>query len=167
MTGKPDVPTGMEPLKKRVKEAYEHDVDRTHKSLMRAWIAFGLTFGMVRALTYSIREGIVPNVNLATEGLHIHHYVWGVAMLMLMGHLALVDDKARYHKWLAIMYGVSAALIIDEFALLLNLRDVYWAEEGRWSVDIALCIIAVLGIYLVAPRFWRHVAAEIRRRRTR
>lgn len=157
---KPPAPVS-EPLAARVKDAFEHDLDTTHQSLLRAWIAFGITFALVRALTYSIREEIIPNVNLATEGLHIHHYVWGVALLMLMGHLALVDDRARHHKWLSIMYGVGSALIIDEFALLLNLEDVYWAEEGRWSVDIALALIASFGTYLVARKFWHHVAREV------
>ena len=80
---------------------------------------------------------------------------------MLVGFFALVDDKARHHRPLSVAYGIAAALVIDEFALLLNLKDVYWAEEGRWSVDIALAIIAVLGIYVTAARFWASVVREV------
>ena len=150
-----------EALRGKVQESYREELDQTHRSLLRAWIAFGVTFGLTRLLTHAIREEWVPNVNLATDALHIHHYVWGIALLMLVGFLALVDDKARFHKPLSIAYGIGAALIVDEFALLLNLRDVYWAEEGRWSVDIALAIITVTGVYVTARRFWHAAAREV------
>jgi len=129
--------------------------------LLRAWIAFAATFAVLRAVTHGIRAGILPNVNLATEGLHIHHYIWGVGLLLIVGYLLLVDDKAQWHRPLSIAYGVAAALIIDEFALLLNLRDVYFADEGRWSVDIALAVATFLGIYVTAARFWHSAAKEL------
>jgi hypothetical protein len=63
------------------------------------------------------------------------------------------------HPLFATAYGASLALIVDEFALLLDLRDVYWAEQGRVSVDLAVAIIAGLGLCLTAPplvRRFRH-----------
>ena len=59
-------------------------------------------------------------------------------------------------------FGIGAALVIDEFGLWLNLRDVYWLREGRISIDAAILIAALLGVYYTADRFWRQVAAEIR-----
>jgi hypothetical protein len=70
-------------------------------------------------------------------------------------------DQPKWHPRLAIPFGVGAALVLDEFALLLNLEDVYWAKEGRQSLDAVVLALALLGAYLVAERFWRSVAREI------
>ena len=70
-------------------------------------------------------------------------------------------DQPEWHPRLAIPFGVGAALVLDEFALLLNLEDVYWAKEGRQSLDAVVLALALLGAYLVAERFWRSAAREI------
>ncbi|MDQ1703120.1 MAG: hypothetical protein QOF57_2372, partial [Frankiaceae bacterium] len=66
-----------------------------------------------------------------------------------------------YNPWLGLAYGIGCALVIDEFALLLDLRDVYWSAEGRVSVDAALVVIVVLGVYVSAATFWRRAANEV------
>ncbi len=147
-------------LRHRIHEAYD-EVDRTHRSLLLAWVAFAVTFGVLRALTYSIKQGVGPFGDIAVGGVHLHHYVWGIALLMLVGFISLVVDSPRYNPHLGVLYGIACALIIDEYALLLNLRDVYWSEEGRISVDVALGVIAVLGIYVSAASFWRRVTSEV------
>lgn len=157
------------PLPRRVKQAYQREVDRTHASLLAAAAAFAVTFGLLRALTHAIRAEALPWGNFTPAGLHIHHYVWGVAMLLVLGLINLIVDQPEHNVWLGAAYGVAAALIIDEYALLLNLRDVYWTGEGRISVYIALGIIAVSAIYAAATSFWRAVGREVwrsaRRRR--
>jgi hypothetical protein len=158
-------------LATRVHDAYVEEVDRTHQSLLAAWVAFGVTFGFLRALTYAIREELVPWGNVELGTVHVHHYVWGVALLLVVGLVSLIVDTPKYNPWLGLVYGVAAALVIDEYALLLNLRDVYWQEEGRVSVDVALGTIAALGVYLTAASFWRRLGRELvaslRRRRSR
>ncbi len=111
-------------LRTRLRAAYEDEIDRTHRSLLLAWAGFAVTFGLLRALTYGIRHDLVPWGNVTPGGLHIHHYVWGIGLLLLVGLISLVVDSPRYNPWLGLVYGVGAALVIDEFALLLNLRDV-------------------------------------------
>jgi hypothetical protein len=129
---------------------------------VRLLLAFAVTFAVVRALTFGIRYHLVPVNNIVTPGgLHIHHYVWGIFIVLLVGFLALTFDQARWHPWLAIPFGVGAALVLDEFALLLNLQDVYWAKEGRQSLDAVVLVVALLGVYLVAERFWRAAAREV------
>lgn len=161
-----------EHLSSRVRRAYQEEVDRTHRSLLHAAVAFAVTFGLLRALTYGIRYDVLPWGNIVLGGgLHIHHYVWGVAMLLVLGLVELVVDTPRYNPWFGIGYGIAAALVIDEFALLLNLRDVYWSNEGRISVDVALGTIALGAIYAAATSFWRRLGRELwrslRRRRRR
>lgn len=148
-------------LTERVTEAFHEEVDRTHQSLLNAALAFTVTFALLRLLTYSIREGWVPWGNIVARGLHIHHYVWGVLLLLLLGIFVLVVDSPRYNPWLGLVYGVASALVVDEFALLLNLRDVYWTTEGRLSVDLALGLIALSGVYLAAASFWRRLGHEL------
>lgn len=152
---------GSQPLGERVSEAFHEEVDRTHQSLLNAAVAFAVTFALLRLLTYGIREGVLPWGNIVARGLHIHHYVWGVGLLLILGLFSLVVDTPRYNPWVGAVYGFASALVVDEFALLLNLRDVYWATEGRLSVDLALGLMAISAIYLAAVSFWRRLGDEL------
>jgi hypothetical protein len=154
---------GDERLSRRVREAYREEVDHTHESLLNAAIAFTLTFGLLRGLTYAIKYRLVPWGDVVTGGVHLHHYVWGVALLLVVGMVSLIVDTPRYNPVLGILYGVGTALVIDEFALLLNLRDVYWTNEGRISIDLALTTIAVALVYFLAKAFWRRLGRELLR----
>ena len=156
-------------IRDRVRRAYREEVDRTHRSLLNAAVAFAFTFGLLRLLTYGIRERWLPWGNVVAGDVHIHHYVWGVALLLVVGLMSLIIDSPRLNPLLGAAYGVAAALVIDEFALLLNLRDVYWTTEGRISVDVALGTMALAAIYFAATSFWRRLGRELvrglRRRR--
>jgi hypothetical protein len=154
---------GREHLAERVREAYREEVDHTHQSLLNAATAFTLTFAGLRGLTYAIRYGLLPWGDIVTGGVHLHHYVWGVGLLLVVGMVSLIVDSPRYNPLLGVLYGVATALVVDEFALLLNLRDVYWTKEGRVSVDIALCTIAVAAVYFTARAFWRRLGHELMR----
>ena len=70
--------------------------------------------------------------------------------------------RAVGHPAVAAAYGAGTALITDEFALLLDLQDVYWAEQGRLSVDVSFGVLAALGTYLTAKPFWDEVAKVTR-----
>lgn len=99
-----------EHLSTRVGRAYREEVDRTHRSLLNAALAFAVTFGLVRALTYAIRFDLLPWGNIVLGGgLHIHHYVWGVGLLLVLGLVGLIVDHPRYNPWLGLGYGVAAA----------------------------------------------------------
>jgi hypothetical protein len=149
-------------LRKRIVAAYQQHVDYRREAALRMWLAFILTFGFLRFLTYGIRYHFLPARNIVTSGgLHIHHFVWGILILLIVGFLSITINSPRLHAWLAPAFGIGAALVIDEFALWLNLRDVYWAREGRISVDVAILIAALLGVYYTADRFWRQVMGEL------
>jgi hypothetical protein len=78
-------------------------------------------------------------------GLHIHHLVWGICLMMISGFLGFALQP--YSPWLEIfaaLFGIGMGLTLDEFALWLRLEDVYWADEGRESVD-AVVVAAILG----------------------
>jgi len=151
-------------LSHRVVESYRYHIDYKREAALRAWVAFIAMFVFLRGLTYGIRHHLLPAKNVVTSsGLHIHHFVWGILILLVIGFLALMLEQPRWHPWLAIGFGFGAALVIDEFALWLNLKDVYWAKEGRSSVDLAIVIFALLGLYYAADRFWRDIIRDLGR----
>jgi hypothetical protein len=86
-------------------------------------------------------------------GEHLHHYLWGIGMLAGIGAVAVRgEDRHRRHPAVALSYGVALALIIDEFALLPDLKDVYWAKQGRISIDLGIGGSAAAGSYFAPVR---------------
>ena len=126
-------------------------MDPCQRSALISWLAFTATFASVRGITYSIRSGRGPFRNLSLGGEHVHHYLWGIGLLAGVGAIAVRGDESlRQHPVVAVSYGSGLALIVDEFALLLDLRDVYWARQGRISVDLGIGGVAVAGSYFAS-----------------
>ena len=126
-------------------------LDPCQRSALISWLAFAATFATVRGVTYSIRAGRGPFRNLSLGGEHLHHYLWGIGLLAGVGAIAVRgDERLRQHPVVAVSYGSGLALIVDEFALLLDLRDVYWARQGRISVDLGIGGVAVAGSYFAS-----------------
>jgi hypothetical protein len=100
---------------------------------------------------YCITHQIPPFHFVVVEGRHVHHLVFGILILLAVGYAWLSeigvgegDSSLLASRLLSILYGVGAALTLDEFALWLNLRDVYWSPEGRASVDAIVLFGALL-----------------------
>jgi hypothetical protein len=75
--------------------------------------------------------------------------MWGIGMVSAVGALAVAGrEEHRRHPLTGITYGAGLALIVDEFALLLDLKDVYWARQGRLSVDLGVGMVALGGTLL-------------------
>ena len=92
--------------------------------------------------------------NVTPGGLHIHHAVFGV-VLMLVGSvtgLAVPVGSTAWRSIAAGVLGIGSALVLDEFALILQLRDVYWSKEGRTSIDAVFVAIAVAGLLVIGVR---------------
>jgi len=117
---------------------------------------FLLSFLFIRASTRLMRSPKVPwwPGSVTPGGLHIHHMVFGIVAMMLAGFLefALLPGSP-WVEIFAAAFGVGAGLTIDEFALWLHLEDVYWAKEGRSSIDafVIACIVGGLVFLGVAP----------------
>jgi hypothetical protein len=142
---------------RRPQEAYRR-LDPPQQTALVGWLAFTTTFTLVRVITHSIRGGKGPFRNVKLGGEHIHHYLWGIAMVAAAGGIALRGEEVKHwHPALGATYGAGSALVVDEFALLLDLEDVYWAKQGRVSVDTAVGLIAAAGSYFAAVDFWHHL----------
>ncbi|MFJ6695286.1 hypothetical protein ACIQM4_04340 [Streptomyces sp. NPDC091272] len=122
------------------------------RGLVLAWWGFTLTFGGMRLLTWLIHIDMAGVGDVQAGGVHIHHYVWGILLLAVVGAVGLVHRSARTRTWTGLAYGVGLALIVDEAALLISLEDVYWDTEGGISIALALAVIAVAGSILTATR---------------
>jgi hypothetical protein len=134
-----------------VRRAFREDLDAGQRSALLSWLAFTATFGAVRGITYSIKNGKGPFRNLSVGGEHLHHYMWGIGLVSGVGGIAVHGAEAhRRHPLVALSYGAGLALIVDEFALLLDLKDVYWAKQGRISVDLGVGGSSLAGSYFAA-----------------
>ncbi len=128
-------------------------------------LAFLATFGIVRLITYSIRHQRLPFFHNVTirGGLHIHHMVPGMVLVLLSGYLGLVLVARRPVDLLAIVFGIGAALVLDEFALWLRLADVYWQPQGRESIDAVVLAGGIAILYLLGLDFWPHLVEALLR----
>ena len=157
--------TQLAPAPSSVRSAFHEELDPSQKSALLSWLAFTGTFGGLRALTYSIRAGKGPFRNISLGGEHLHHYMWGIALLSGVGAVAVRgEERQRRHPALALSYGAGNALIVDEFALLLDLKDVYWAKQGRISIDIGVGGIALTGSYFAALPVLRRLQQDRQQR---
>lgn len=146
---------------KKVGQAFHEELHPGQQTALISWIAFTVTFVVVRAITYSIRHGKGPLRNVSVGGTHLHHYMWGILTVSTVGGVALRgEDRFRRHPLVAIAYGAGLALIVDEFALLLDLQDVYWAKQGRTSIDLAIGLIAAAGSLLAGAPVLRRLRRE-------
>ncbi|WP_214370598.1 hypothetical protein [Pseudonocardia sp. H11422] len=121
-----------------------------HRQII-AWLlgAFLITFLVTRAVVTMIRAGRGPFRNTTVGGVHVHHQVYGIFLLLGAGTLELTyRPGAPWVQMIAVVFGIGAALTLDEFALWLHLDDVYWTPEGRRSVD-AVLIALVVGLLLL------------------
>ena len=108
-------------------------------------LAFILTLAGTRFYTRMARIRGWPSTHVG--GVHVHHLVHGVVLSLVAGGLAVgLGPRELWLALLAIVFGAGAALVLDEFAMLLHLDDVYWTTEGRLSIDACMAAVAFLGL---------------------
>jgi hypothetical protein len=135
----------------------------TRRHALVGWMlaAFLLTFLATRAVTRAIRAGRGPFRNASVGGVHVHHQVYGIFLLLGAGTAEFTyRPGAPWVDVLAVLFGAGAALTLDEFALWLRLDDVYWQREGRSSVDAVLVTVVVGALLLVGADPFGRVAED-------
>jgi hypothetical protein len=137
--------------------------DRPRRRMFLASVSFVVTFVGVRVLVQLITRHEGPFQWVMVRGHHIHHLVWGILILLLVGYGWLLD-LGRSHspmsiflsRLMSVSYGVGAALTLDEFALWLNLEpDAYWTREGRISIDAVILFGGILAVGAWGAPFFR------------
>jgi hypothetical protein len=138
--------------------AYERHIEAVGKEMhFLILLAFPSSFGFIRTSAHMIRAQVSwwPG-NVETKGgTHIHHMVWGILLIMSMGYIGLaVHPDSPWIEFTGIAFGIGMGLTLDEFALWLNLKDVYWSEQGRQSIDAVIVATTLLVIAVLGLQFW-------------
>jgi hypothetical protein len=152
-----------EPLKAAAEAAAEtaevaivgyREASTRENALLNLLASFVITFISVRSVTYVLRErpSFGPFRNLKVGQRHIHHFVPGITLAFASGGVAIVTRNETLERWMALPFGAGMGLTLDESALLLELDDVYWSEEGILSVQITLAVTALLAATALAAR---------------
>jgi hypothetical protein len=136
--------------------------DRPRRRLFLAWVSFFITFLGVRLLVFAIVHHIGPFGWVMMGGRHIHHLVWGILLLLLVGYADMAEfgmgstpGSIFMSRLISIAFGMGAALTLDEFALWLNLSaDAYWTRQGRESIDAVVLFGAMLAIGAWGAPLW-------------
>jgi hypothetical protein len=120
-------------------------------------LAFLLSFGFIRTSAHMIKAQVSwwPG-NVETKGgTHVHHMFWGILLMMVSGYVGIaVAPDSPWREVTAVFFGVGMGLTLDEFALWLNLEDVYWSEKGRESIDAVIVAGTLLTVALMGLQFW-------------
>ena len=144
---------------------YQHHILDDGKQLQFfILVTFLLTFTSVRIITHAIRAGrwrrVFHNIS-SPGGTHFHHLVPGIILLLLSGYLGIGLENDAFRVPFAILFGIGAALTLDEFALWLHLEDVYWAREGRQSVDAVMIAATLIGLAILGSSFWVDIGRAV------
>jgi hypothetical protein len=131
-------------------------VDHDRQWLFLVLLGLLLSFGFIRLSTRLMRSPRVPwwpGSVVSEGGVHVHHLVFGIVLMILAGTISFAGFAVSpIYEICAFAFGIGIGLTIDEFALWLYLDDVYWSERGRSSVDAAVLAVAFLGLVLIGVR---------------
>jgi hypothetical protein len=129
---------------------WERDVIAPGKlPLMLCFLSFVVTFAVTRMITRMIRSGHGPFRNVSADGTHIHHSVPGIILLIVGAFTSIAGPPTTgWRSFAAVLIGIGMSLVLDEFALILHLQDVYWSGEGQLSVEAVSLTAACFGLVL-------------------
>ena len=138
-------------------------VDTGRETEFLFFVAFLVSFGFIRTSANMIRARVSwwPG-NVEVGGTHVHHLVWGIILLLITGYVGVaIHPGDPWRGIIAVGFGIGTGLTLDEFALWLNLKDVYWSKEGRRSIDAVMVAAGLSGMLLVGFRSWIDAATEV------
>lgn len=129
---------------------YRNFVEPGKLPLLIATFSFVVTFLVTRMIVRMIRAGKGPFGNVESAGgVHIHHVVPGVVLTVVGGFGAVASGREGVIACVfAAVFGAGVGLVLDEFALILHLDDVYWSDQGRKSVEVVILTAALVMLVL-------------------
>jgi hypothetical protein len=131
----------------------EHILANNRQGVFLVLVGFILSFAFIRMSTRLMRSPKVPwwpGSVVSDSGVHLHHLVFGIVTMMIAGTLGFAaHGDSPWAEICGFLFGVGAGLTIDEFALWVYLDDVYWAEEGRSSIDATVIAAAAMGLVVM------------------
>lgn len=131
-------------------------VANSRQGLFLVLLGFLGSFGFIRLSTRLMRSPRAPwwpGSVVSDGGVHVHHLVFGICLMLGAGTLGFwFFDTSPWLEVCALLFGIGAGLTIDEFALLVYLDDVYWSHEGRTSIDATVVAVCAMGLILIGVR---------------
>ncbi len=127
------------------------------------FIALLGTFGFIRTSTWMIRKQVSwwPG-NVSVGGTHVHHLVWGICAMMIFGYIGVVHQPdSPWREIVTVLFAIGMGLALDEFALWVELKDVYWEKEGRKSIDAMIIAGCLAGLLAVGLSSWLTLADDV------
>jgi hypothetical protein len=132
-------------------EWWQFEVVNGYKGpLLLSFTAFVVTFLTTRTITRLIRAGKGPFHDVSSGGVHMHHSTPGIVLLIVGGFTGVGSPPLSAWTYVAGLFvGVGASLVLDEFAMIFRLQDVYWSQEGQLSVNVVTLAAACVGLATV------------------
>lgn len=122
--------------------------------------AFLITFGLARLTVYLVLGKLLPNFFLTVRGVHIHHFTYGVFILVLVGFYFIMRRPqlgSRAFRWCTFIYGMGVGLTFDEFGMWIRLQDNYWVRQSYDAVIIILLLLLNLAFYRPIGRWVKEI----------
>ena len=144
-------------------EFQQEIVDSGRLAALLFFVALLATFAFIRTSTWMIRREVSwwPG-NVSVGGTHVHHLVWGIVAMMIFGYVGLVaQPDSPWREIVTVLFAIGMGLTLDEFALWVELRDVYWEKEGRKSIDAMIVAGCVTGALVVGFTAWVQLADTV------
>ncbi|MDX6582254.1 MAG: hypothetical protein QOI10_1438 [Solirubrobacterales bacterium] len=138
-------------------------VDTGRLAAFLFFVALLGTFGFIRTSTWMIRKQVSwwPG-NVSVGGTHVHHLVWGICAMMIFGYIGVVHQPdSPWREIVSVLFAIGMGLTLDEFALWVELKDVYWEKEGRKSIDAMIIAGCLAGVLMVGFSAWLTLADDI------
>ena len=154
----------MSPLIATVGSEFHREI--VHSGRLAAFVFFVVllgTFAFIRTSTWMIRKQVSwwpGNVNVG--GTHVHHLVWGICAMMIFGYIGVVHQPGSpWWEIVTAFFAIGMGLALDEFALWVELKDVYWEKDGRKSIDAMIIAGCMAGVLLVGFSAWVTLADSV------
>lgn len=151
---------------------HERIPDRPRRRLFLAAVSFVVTFVGARIVVLAILYHVVPFSWVTVAGVHIHHLVWGIALLLVSGYgmvaewgIGAAPASLFVSRLISILYGMGAALTLDEFTMWLNIGQANWSVQGRASIDAVIVFAALLAIGAWGAPLWTRRPRKARHRK--
>lgn len=131
-------------------------VENDQQAIFLVLVGFLGSFVFIRISTRLMRSPRVPwwpGSIVSESGVHLHHLVFGIVTMMAAGTIGFATSgEGVWFEIMALLFGIGAGLTIDEFALWVHLDDVYWAEEGRRSIDATVIAAVLMALIMFGGR---------------
>ena len=154
----------MTPLIATVGSEFQREiVDTGRLASFLFFVALLGTFGFIRTSTWMIKNQVSwwPG-NVQVGGTHVHHLVWGIFAMMIFGYIGVVHEPdSPWREIVSVFFAIGMGLTLDEFALWLELKDVYWEKDGRKSVDAMIIAGSVAGVLTVGFSAWLKLGDDV------